>query len=94
MATIMLMTWPEVTKVLYHQVLKEVKWEDDVPIGAKFHVAWFEDDGLHLLELWNSQKDFETFATNRLMPVITRRGVPGQPDVSFRESERIFDQNL
>ncbi len=93
MATIMLMTWPEVNKDIYYQVLKEVKWEDDVPIGAKFHVAWFESDGLHVLDLWNSQTDFETFVANRLMPVTTRLGVPGQPNVTFQESERIFAPN-
>ncbi|MEO8217045.1 MAG: hypothetical protein ABI718_08175 [Acidobacteriota bacterium] len=93
MATIMLMNWPEVTKELYHQVLKEVNWENDVPLGAKFLVAWFGDEGLRVLDLWDSQQAFETFVQNRLMPVTQRLGIAGQPNVTFAESERIFAPN-
>jgi hypothetical protein len=36
MATVMLMHWPEVTKEQYEQVRNDVRWETDIPAGAKF----------------------------------------------------------
>src|ERR1043166_4182707 len=56
MATVMLMHWPEVTKEQYEQARKEVRWETDLPAGAKFHTAWFGDDGLHVFDLWAGAK--------------------------------------
>src|SRR6185436_4535867 len=47
MATVMIMHWPEVTREQYEEARQKVKWETDVPKGAKFHVSWFGDDGLH-----------------------------------------------
>ena len=61
MATVMSMHWPEITKQQYEQVRGDVKWESNVPDGAKFHVAWFASDGLHVLDLWDSKADFERF---------------------------------
>ena len=45
MATVMTMHWPEITKAQYEQVRGDAKWETDVPDGAKFHVAWWGNDG-------------------------------------------------
>lgn len=91
MATVMLMHWPEVTKETYEQVRRDVKWETDVPEGAKYHVSWF-DDGLHVLDIWESQAHFERFAQERLIPV-TSKIVTSQPKVQFGETHRIFAPN-
>lgn len=48
-----------------------------MPKGAKFHVSWFADDGLHVLDVWDSQADFERFAKERLMPGLQRLGLRG-----------------
>jgi len=93
MATIMLMHWPEVSKEQYEQVRREVNWEGEAPDGGKFHVAWFGQDGLHVLDLWESQEQFQTFAQNRLMPGVQRAGIPGQPKVEFAESHAVFAPN-
>jgi hypothetical protein len=93
MATVMLMHWPEVTKEQYEQVRREVNWEADVPKGAKFHVAWFGDDGFHVLDLWESPQDFENFAQQRLMAGVQRAGIQTQPRVQFGESIAVFAPN-
>ncbi|HKO57944.1 MAG TPA: hypothetical protein VJ276_18905 [Thermoanaerobaculia bacterium] len=93
MATVMLMHWPEVTKEQYEQVRREVNWEGDMPKGAKFHVAWFGEQGFQVLDLWESQQDFDDFAQQRLMPGIQRIGVQGQPRVQFAESTAVFAPN-
>jgi len=93
MATVMLMHWPEVSEEQYQAVRRDVNWEGDVPKGAKFHVAWFGDDGFHVLDLWESQADFEAFVQNRLMPGVQKAGIQGQPRVSFASSVAVFAPN-
>jgi len=92
MATVMLMHWPEVTKEQYEAVRKDVRWETEVPKGAKFHVAWF-DNGLHVLDLWDKQSDFETFVQQRLAPATQKVGITSQPNVTFAETHAIFAPN-
>jgi len=93
MATVMSMHWPEVTKEQYEQARSEVKWETDTPKGAKYHVSWFADDGLHVVDVWDKQSDFESFVQNRLGPATQRIGIKGQPKVSFGEVHAIYAPN-
>ena len=94
MATVMLMHWPEVTKEKYEQARQEVKWESEKPDGAKFHVAWFADDGFHVLDLWDSAEQFQKFVDTRLGPATQRIGIGGQPKVQFAEAHAIFAPNV
>ena len=94
MATVMLMHWPEVTKEQYEQVRKDVRWETDVPAGAKFHTAWFADDGLHVFDLWDSPQQFQNFVDTRLGPTTQRIGIKGQPKVDLSEAHAIFAPNV
>lgn len=63
---------------------------DHVPKGAKFHVAWFAKDGMHVLDIWESQADFEKFVNDRLMPAVKRLGIQGQPKVEIEAAHAIF----
>jgi hypothetical protein len=94
MATVMMMHWPEVSKEQYEKARKEVNWEGNVPNGAKFHVAWFGQDGLRVLDLWESQQEFERFVEQRLMPAVQKIGIQGQPKVEFAEAHAIFAPNV
>ena len=93
MATVMSMHWPEVSKEEYETVRRQVNWEGDVPDGAKFHVAWFADDGLHVLDLWDSREQFETFVQQRLTPGVQAAGIEGQPQITYADSHAIFAPN-
>ena len=93
MAIVMSMHWPEITKENYEQARREVNWEGDVPKRAKFHVSWFGDDGFHVLDLWDKQSDFESFAQNRLGPVVQKIGIQSQPNVTISEAHAIFAPN-
>jgi len=93
MAKIMLMHWPEVTEQQYQQVRKEVNWEGDPPVGAKLHVAWFAADGFHVLDLWDSAEEFESFVGQRLMPGVQKVGIQGQPVVQVETTTAIFAPN-
>jgi hypothetical protein len=88
------MHWPEVTREQYEQARKEINWEGDVPKGAKFHVAWHEEDGFHVLDVWESPQDFERFAQERLMPGVQKIGIAGEPNVQLAEPYSVFAPNV
>ncbi len=94
MTTIMVMHWPEVSDDQYQQARKEINWEGNIPKGAKFHVAWMGGDGLHVLDLWDSQEDFGRFVQERLMPGVRKLGIQGQPKVEFAEPLSVFAPNI
>ena len=94
MATVMLMHWPEVSKAQYEEARRIVNWEGQTPKGAKFHVSWFAGDGFHVLDLWDSQAEFEAFVKDRLTPGIQKIGIAGQPKVEFFPSNSIFAPNV
>jgi hypothetical protein len=92
MATVMEMTWAGVTPEQYDEARERVAWEDAVPLGGLFHVAWFADGALHVVDVWESQGAFEAFAHDRLMPVVQGElGLPGEPAVRFAPVHRVFD---
>jgi hypothetical protein len=93
MPTVMVMHWAEATKDQYDAARKQVNWEGNVPAGAKYHVCWFADDGLHVLDVWNSAEEFQRFMEQRLQPAIQRIGIKGQPKVELRPTHAIFAPN-
>jgi hypothetical protein len=54
----------------YDQARENVGWDRDVPTGAKLHVSGFSEDGLHVLDVWESELAFNTFMEQRLGPLI------------------------
>jgi hypothetical protein len=74
--------------------LKGVRWEQDIPKGARFHVAWFAPDGFRVIDIWESEARFNTFAEQRLMPVIATLGLQTQPAVVFGPAHRMFNPGV
>lgn len=94
MPTVMSMHWPDVTLEQYEAVRKDVNWEGAHPDGAKFHVAWFGDDGFHALDLWDSPQQFQQFVNDRLTPGVQKAGIASQPNVQLAEAHALFVPNL
>jgi hypothetical protein len=91
MAVVMTMHWPEITPELYAAALEQVRWEEELPDGAQLHVAWFADDGFHVLDVWDSQGHFERFVADRLNPVVVGKlGATTAPSVSYSPLHRRF----
>jgi hypothetical protein len=93
MAIVMNMRWKGVTPEQYDAAREDVKWEVDSPVGAKYHVASFDDDGLLVTDVWDSAEDFNRFVEERLMPSVARLGIAGEPDVTIRDAHRTFAPN-
>jgi hypothetical protein len=94
MATVMLMHWREATADQYDQVRAKIRWDQDVPDGAKLHVCGFADDGMHILDVWDSEQAFNAFFEQRIGPAVAEVGIEGQPDVKFFPTHGIFVPGL
>src|SRR3954447_18159041 len=91
MPVVMNMRWDGVTPDQYDAARQEVKWEVDAPDGAIFHVAWFDDGAIRVIDVWESAEQFQTFAEERLTPGTTKVGIAGEPDVTIVPAHRYFD---
>ena len=90
MATIMQMHWREATPEEYDRAREQVGWDRETPTGAKLHVSGFADDGLHVLDVWESEQAFNDFMEQRLGPAVAEIGIAGQPDVKFFPLHGVF----
>jgi hypothetical protein len=86
----MLMRWDGVTEEQYEQARDKVGWDREVPDGAKLHVAGFSNDGLNVLDVWDSAESFQAFSDQRLGPAVQELGIEGDPQVSFYPMHACF----
>ena len=90
MATVMLLHWPDATQELYEKVRERADWEGDRPQGAQLHVVGWADDGMHILDIWDSPEDFQAFFEARVLPVVQEAGMTSQPDVKMFDLHGIY----
>lgn len=90
MTVVMSMYWAGVTPEQYEAARGGVRWEEEPPVGAVLHVAWFDPGGIRVMDLWNTQADFERFVAERLMPTVREIGITGEPEVQFSPLHRRF----
>jgi hypothetical protein len=86
----MKMRWEGVTPAQYDEARKAVNWEGDTPDGALYHVAWFTDGGVNVIDVWDSAEDFNMFAEGRLMPGVKQVGIAGEPNVELHDAHATF----
>ena len=84
MAVILQIQWEGVTPRQYDDLSKELGWESDPPDGGIFHAAWFESDGLHVFDVWESREHFERFFDARVLPHLPEATRPKKVNLEFR----------
>ncbi len=75
----MFMRWEGVTPEQYDALKEAVKWDTDPAEGEIFHAASFDDKGLRVCDVWESEEDLNNFMRSRMMPGVQELGIPGQP---------------
>lgn len=90
MSVVMSMNWAGVTPEQYEVVRETVGWEESAPVGGEVHVAWFDERGLRVLDVWESEQAFQTFLAERLAPAIEKAGIQGTPETDFSPLHRRF----
>jgi hypothetical protein len=91
---VMSMRWAGVTPEQYEEARQVVNWEGDVPDGAVLHVAGFDDGGIRVVDVWDSEAQFNRFVESRLMPGVQQIGIEGQPDVEFYPLQNLFNARV
>ncbi|MFJ3306355.1 hypothetical protein ACIPSA_25190 [Streptomyces sp. NPDC086549] len=90
MAVVMSMSWAGVTPEQYDTVRDAVAWEEAPAAGAQMHVAWFDGQGLHVVDVWESEQAFQVFFAERIGPAVEKAGIAGTPDAEFTPLHRRF----
>ncbi len=50
-----------------------------------FHWVAQTDDGIRVVDVWESKVDFERFADEQIGPYTQEVGIPAPPEIRFRE---------
>ena len=82
--------WNGITPEQYDTLHDVVKWESNHPTGGLFHVAFFDNNGVRVHDLWESEMDLNNFVTNRLMPGVAPIGITSQPTIEVHPAYAVF----
>ena len=58
---------------------------DPPPDGLIAHVAGPTDEGVRIIDVWESEEAWERFRSDRLAPAIAALGGPSRPEATFRD---------
>ena len=85
MAVCLIMQFAGADAAKYEAVLQELGLQSanaDWPKGIISHVAGFDSDGMYVVDVWESQQDFDAFVESRLKPAFEAVGEVPQPRVT------------
>ncbi len=60
------------------------------PTGAISHFATMTDSGLRIVDVWETQEQFEKFAQEQIGPFSQEAGMAGPPQMQFFEVHNYF----
>jgi hypothetical protein len=85
MAVCLIMQFAGVNAATYEAVMKELGLggaNQDWPSGIISHVGGFTSDGMYVVDVWESQQDFDASLESRLIPAFEVVGGLPQPQVT------------
>ena len=82
---------PGLTREQYDAMRAEIGWLEREPEGGCAHIAWWEGDVYHQLDVWENEEAFAKFGQERVAPAMARLGMEGPPpEVTFHEAYEVF----
>ncbi len=81
MAVAIEMRFSGATLAQYDEVMRLMGLEGPPP-GALFHWVAATDDGIKVVDVWETAEQFEAFAQANIMPNTQKAGVPGPPETT------------
>jgi hypothetical protein len=94
MAVAIEMSFKGATLDQYDEVMKLMSLEDgrrQAPDGALFHWVAQTDDGIKVVDVWETKEQFEKFAAEEIGPYTQQVGIPAPPETTFREVHNYLD---
>lgn len=83
MPILMQMYWDGIKPEQYDTFRNDSGFETDTPRGAIFHTAAYDKKGMHIIDLWETEKDFNDFIEKKIVPIANRLGLKEQPQVEI-----------
>ncbi|MDT9693077.1 hypothetical protein Q5762_33095, partial [Streptomyces sp. P9(2023)] len=59
-------------------------------MGVVLHAAWFEGDGLHVTDVWETEGHWDRFLAEQLTPAFQELGISGEPEFHIFPLHRRF----
>ena len=80
----------------YDDVIKRMGFEPQGagPPGSVFHWATKTDDGIRVIDVWETQEDFDTFAEEKIGPITQAAGMRGQARDPVVRRPQLLDGGL
>jgi hypothetical protein len=79
------MKFPGATLDQYDQVIELMGLQSgNIPPGAISHWVSETDDGLRIVDVWESREVFDKFAQEQIGPYTAQVGITGQPEMTYR----------
>jgi len=91
MATAFIQDFDGATLDQYDQILEKMDLGGKLPPGAVFHWAAKTDDGLRVVDVWETPEQFQAFAEEKIGPLSQEVGV-GEPTVTSYEVHNILSE--
>lgn len=87
MAVAVEMTFRGATLEQYDQVIRKMGLSQggEMPSGGISHWVAKSDDGIRVVDVWESREAFERFAQEQIGPRTREVGIESEPDVRFSE---------
>ena len=83
MAVAVEMSFTGATLAQYDQVIKLMGLEDGtLPAGAIFHWVAETDDGIRVVDVWETMELFDDFARDQIGPFSAQAGFEGPPEIT------------
>jgi hypothetical protein len=86
MPVAIIMDFPGGTLEQYDEVITKMGLEDGAtPPGAIFHWVTVTDDGLRVVDVWETREVFDKFAQEQIGPYTQEVGIPGPPQMTYHD---------
>jgi hypothetical protein len=82
MAVAVMVEAPGMNATQYDSAIKDVMPNGQPPKGCQSHVAGPMDGGWRVVDVWDSQEDFDAFAHSALAAAFQKIGFQGQPKIT------------
>ncbi len=85
MAVAIEMRFSGATLAQYDEVMRLMDLGEAAPEGALFHWVAATDDGIKVVDVWETMEQFDAFARENIGPNTQKAGVPGPPEMTTYE---------
>ena len=85
MAVAIEMNFKGATLEQYDEVLRLMGLDggQPAPPGGLYHWAAKTDDGIRVVDVWESREVFDKFAEEQIGPYTQQAGIPGPPEMTY-----------